>query len=150
MLIAIWPLIICIAGLVIYLLASNSKAQEIGRIMFFVGLFWTAAALVQKTLHVAALKRDSAGAATATARAVEGDLPLGEAAHGRELGELPAVLARGARPGAEVVQDAARLVLGPVDELGDHDALLGGLLRDDLVAAALLGGVAAHQISQPC
>lgn len=33
------PLIIALVGLVLYALASNAKAAEIGRIMFFCGLF---------------------------------------------------------------------------------------------------------------
>jgi len=37
------PVLIMIAGLLLYILCSNSKAQELGRIMFFVGLFFTVA-----------------------------------------------------------------------------------------------------------
>lgn len=32
------PLIMCLAGLVLYLLANHAKASEVGRIMFFAGL----------------------------------------------------------------------------------------------------------------
>lgn len=52
MLIAIWPLVICIAGLILYLAATNAKPVEIGRIMFFVGLLWLVYGLVGKTLHL--------------------------------------------------------------------------------------------------
>lgn len=38
MIIVIFPLLICIVGLLMYVLASNPKVQEIGRIMFFTGL----------------------------------------------------------------------------------------------------------------
>ena len=52
MLIAIWPLIICIAGVILYYAASNTKTTEVGRIMFMVGLFWVVSKLVDKTLHL--------------------------------------------------------------------------------------------------
>lgn len=52
MLIAIWPLVILIAGLLIYVLASNAKVVEIGRLTFFVGIFWLTYALVSKTIHI--------------------------------------------------------------------------------------------------
>lgn len=32
------PLIICLAGLIVYLASKNSKVTETGRIMFFCGL----------------------------------------------------------------------------------------------------------------
>jgi len=32
------PVVIMILGLLIYILVSNAKAQEVGRIMFFCGL----------------------------------------------------------------------------------------------------------------
>jgi Na+/phosphate symporter len=32
------PIVVCVLGLVLYLLASNPKAQEVGRLMFFCGL----------------------------------------------------------------------------------------------------------------
>jgi Na+/phosphate symporter len=46
MLIALYPLAIMIAGLLVWLLASNPKASEAGRILFFCGaltLTWTLA-----------------------------------------------------------------------------------------------------------
>jgi Na+/phosphate symporter len=52
MLIAIWPLIICVAGLILYFAASNAKPTEVGRIMFAVGLFWLVFKLVGKTLSL--------------------------------------------------------------------------------------------------
>lgn len=38
MMILILPLLVCIIGLLMYVLASNPKVQELGRIMFFCGL----------------------------------------------------------------------------------------------------------------
>jgi Na+/phosphate symporter len=38
MTIVIFPILICLIGLAMYVLLSNPKAQEIGRIMFFCGL----------------------------------------------------------------------------------------------------------------
>lgn len=38
MTLVIFPILMCLIGLVMYLLMSNPKAQEIGRIMFFCGL----------------------------------------------------------------------------------------------------------------
>jgi len=35
------PVLVMVAGLLLYLLSSNAKAQELGRILFFVGLFFT-------------------------------------------------------------------------------------------------------------
>lgn len=32
------PILVCLIGLVMWLLMSNPKAQEIGRLMFFAGL----------------------------------------------------------------------------------------------------------------
>ena len=39
MLIAIFPLLVLIAGLLMWVLASNAKVAEAGRIMFFCGCF---------------------------------------------------------------------------------------------------------------
>lgn len=36
----LYPLVVALLGLLVYLLASNPKVQEIGRIIFFCGLFW--------------------------------------------------------------------------------------------------------------
>jgi hypothetical protein len=46
MLIAIYPLAIAVAGLLVWLLAANPKASEAGRLLFFSGVFvltWTLA-----------------------------------------------------------------------------------------------------------
>lgn len=51
MLIAIWPLIIAIVGLVLYL-ATDGKASEAGRLAFFSGLLVTTYLLAGHTLHV--------------------------------------------------------------------------------------------------
>ena len=37
--IVLLPLLVCIIGLVVYAIATNPKAQELGRLMFFAGLF---------------------------------------------------------------------------------------------------------------
>lgn len=52
MLIALWPLVIAVIGVLVYALTSNPKLSEIGRIVFFVGLFWLVYSLTGKTLHV--------------------------------------------------------------------------------------------------
>ena len=41
MLSIIWPLLIAVAGALLYALAANPKLAELGRIMFFCGLLWT-------------------------------------------------------------------------------------------------------------
>ena len=38
MVVIVLPLLVCILGLIIYLLAANAKAQELGRICFAFGL----------------------------------------------------------------------------------------------------------------
>lgn len=50
--IILYPLVVAILGLLVYLLAANPKAQEIGRIMFFCGLFWLVAMFSGRTLHL--------------------------------------------------------------------------------------------------
>lgn len=50
MLIAVWPLIICIVGVLLWALASNSVLKEIGKWCFIIGLFWTVSGLSQKTV----------------------------------------------------------------------------------------------------
>ena len=35
------PLLVCVAGALIYALATNPKLVEMGRIAYFVGLLWT-------------------------------------------------------------------------------------------------------------
>jgi hypothetical protein len=39
--VVLWPLLVCILGALVYALASNPKASEMGRIAYFVGLLWT-------------------------------------------------------------------------------------------------------------
>jgi Na+/phosphate symporter len=40
MLVTVLPFLVCVIGLLVYALAVNSKVSEIGRIAFFVGLFF--------------------------------------------------------------------------------------------------------------
>jgi Na+/phosphate symporter len=52
MMIAVWPLVVALVGALVYFIASNTKVVEIGRLTFFVGLFWLVYSLVGKTLHL--------------------------------------------------------------------------------------------------
>jgi Na+/phosphate symporter len=52
MMIAIWPLVVLIVGLLIYFVSSNAKPQEVGRAMIWVGLFWVLFTLVGKSLRI--------------------------------------------------------------------------------------------------
>ncbi len=52
MLIAIVPLIVAVCGALIYAFASNSKLQEMGRILFFVGVLWAVWAVAGKALKI--------------------------------------------------------------------------------------------------
>lgn len=52
MLIAFIPVLVLIIGLLVYALASNGKVQEIGRISFFVGLFFTVAEFARHTIRI--------------------------------------------------------------------------------------------------
>lgn len=52
MLIAIWPILILLAGLLIWSLASNSKVSEAGRLMFFCGLLVTTWVLAQHMVRL--------------------------------------------------------------------------------------------------
>jgi Na+/phosphate symporter len=52
MLISWVVLLIAVAGLVIYLVATNAKAQEIGRLMFACGLLALCFALAGKTVRL--------------------------------------------------------------------------------------------------
>lgn len=45
------PVAVALAGALIYGFAGNSKAQELGRLAFAVGLFWTLALFAQGTVH---------------------------------------------------------------------------------------------------
>jgi len=52
MMIAIWPLILAIAGALMYALSSNGKVIELGRIIFFCGMFFVTAALAGTSLRL--------------------------------------------------------------------------------------------------
>lgn len=52
MLIAIFPLVIMIAGLLVWLLAANPKASEAGRILFFCGAFVLTQTLARETFRL--------------------------------------------------------------------------------------------------
>lgn len=52
MLIAIIPFIVAIIGVLMYALCANPKLQEIGRIMFFCGMFIITWVLAKETLRV--------------------------------------------------------------------------------------------------
>lgn len=52
MLIAIIPFIVAIIGVLMYALCANPKLQEIGRIMFFCGMFIITWVLAKETLHI--------------------------------------------------------------------------------------------------
>ena len=45
------PLLVGVFGALLYGFASNAKLAEIGRILFFVGAFWTVHLLGGKLLH---------------------------------------------------------------------------------------------------
>lgn len=51
MVIAIIPFIIMIVGLLLWVLASNPKVSEAGRIMFFCGLLVTTFEFGRETVH---------------------------------------------------------------------------------------------------
>lgn len=52
MLIAYVPLLVAVIGLLLYILASNAKVQELGRLMFFAGILVLALSLAGKTVHL--------------------------------------------------------------------------------------------------
>lgn len=52
MLIAYMPLFIALAGLLLWLISTNPKAQMIGEIVFACGLFWFVYALTGKTVRL--------------------------------------------------------------------------------------------------
>ncbi len=49
---AIIPLIVCIIGLIVYIVSSNPKISEVGRIAFFCGLLATCLAFAGSSVHV--------------------------------------------------------------------------------------------------
>ncbi len=52
MLIAIWPLIIALVGILMYFIASNPKVVEVGRLTYFAGLLGTVFTLLRHTLRL--------------------------------------------------------------------------------------------------
>jgi hypothetical protein len=52
MLIAIIPLLVAIAGALIYAFAANPKAAEIGRILFFCGVFFVTMVVARETIRL--------------------------------------------------------------------------------------------------
>lgn len=52
MLIAIIPLIIALIGVLMFALCTSAKLQEIGRIMFFCGMFVITWVLAKETIHI--------------------------------------------------------------------------------------------------
>lgn len=52
MMIAVWPLVIAVIGALVYALASNTKAAELGRIVFMCGFFWLVYSLVGHSLKI--------------------------------------------------------------------------------------------------
>jgi Na+/phosphate symporter len=54
MVVAIWPALIAIVGLLVFVLATtNAKASEIGRIMFFCGLLVLTLVLAHQVVKLA-------------------------------------------------------------------------------------------------
>lgn len=53
MTIAPFAVLVMIAGLILYLVATmNAKAAEVGRLMFAIGLFWTLYGIAGHVVHV--------------------------------------------------------------------------------------------------
>lgn len=52
MMIAIIPALVALVGLLLYLMAGNPKAQEIGRILLFCGVLATLFGLSQSTVRL--------------------------------------------------------------------------------------------------
>ena len=52
MLIAIWPLVFAVLGLLLWVFASHPKLVEVGRLVFFAGLFWLVYVLSGRTLRL--------------------------------------------------------------------------------------------------
>lgn len=40
MIIAVFPLVVAVIGVLMYALSSNAKVAEIGRLLFFIGMLW--------------------------------------------------------------------------------------------------------------
>ena len=52
MLIAVWPIITAIIGILLYFVATHPKVQEVGRVLFFIGMFWLVYSLVGHALKM--------------------------------------------------------------------------------------------------
>lgn len=50
--IAVIPVLVAVVGLLLYALASSSKVQEVGRLMFFAGLFVVVLQQAERTMRV--------------------------------------------------------------------------------------------------
>jgi Na+/phosphate symporter len=50
--ITVIPALVALVGVLIYAISTNGKAQEIGRIMFWTGLFFTLWALAGQTVKL--------------------------------------------------------------------------------------------------
>lgn len=48
----IWPLLIAVLGLLMWVVSANPKVSEAGRILFFCGVFWVTAILSNQKLTV--------------------------------------------------------------------------------------------------
>lgn len=46
------PLLVAVIGLLIWVLASNGKVQEMGKILFFWGVGWTLYAVTNRSAHL--------------------------------------------------------------------------------------------------
>jgi hypothetical protein len=45
------PLLVCVVGMLLFVLASNSKLSELGKWAYVVGLFWTVSQTVGHVVH---------------------------------------------------------------------------------------------------
>lgn len=53
MLIVIWPLLVAVIGLFMWFSISNAKWQDVGKLLFFVGAFWTVYLLTGSDFSIA-------------------------------------------------------------------------------------------------
>lgn len=52
MIVAVVPVLVAVAGALTYALSANGKVQELGRIAFFVGLFFTVAGVAGHVIRL--------------------------------------------------------------------------------------------------
>jgi Na+/phosphate symporter len=52
MAIATIPLIVCVVGALLYALPASPKVNELGRLMFFAGLFWLVYASAGRSMRL--------------------------------------------------------------------------------------------------